>query len=490
MGDSLTSQTIRGIGWISVASILAKLMALAAQLVYARLLSPDEYGLFALASSITAVLSVLQQGGVSQILISRPKAVSRLLGPGLTASICLGTLAAALLLASTPVLVRVFGEPRLPYVLPFFAVSIVFASICSPATACIQSKMNYQRLSMIEVVNSLVKAGLGICLVVSGFGVYSLLLPVPVVAGFYAIQSWRACGEKFRISFSPRLIRAIVVAGAPTALAQLIFMTTWHGDYVIVRLFTDSTSLGIYFLAFSLSIQIFSLTSNNITRVLFAGLSQLSKEPVRQTAAFFRAARELALIAFPASFLQIVIAYPAVEIGFNENYQGIAPIIQILSFGLAFRCVGSPAGALLQAQRRFNRLLLISVVYAVLFLSAVAVCASQFGILGAAFGATAYFMFLGPVNVLFCVSSPRKCLPDVIAVFIGPAICGVIALVGALYLQFVVMAGTNAFLRGGVSGCVFLFLYAVLIRLLFPESANVLANRVQPLLRRVVRVGR
>lgn len=486
MGDTLTKRTVRGIGWTTLASISAKVVGFGSQLVFASILEPDAFGLFALASSISAAMTVLQRGGIAQVLISRPKTITRLLGAATSSSFFLGIVVSVLLLIAAPWLAVRLDEPRLTLALSLFACSVVFTSISSPAMACIQAKLRFLQLSMLEFLTSVLKAVIAIALAVNGCGAFSMIIPIPIIAAITAVAAWLCCGEKFRFELSRRKSAMILAAGLPLAIAQLILLATWHGDYIVIKCFMSTEELGIYFFAFTLATQIFALTSSNASRVLFAGLSQLAKEPERQATAFFRAARELAAFAFPISFIQILLAKPVIEILFKEEFQPMIPIIQILSLGLAFRCVGSPAGSLLQARRKFKRLLVISILYSSFFMSAVVVGTICGGIIGTAWGATLYFTLLGPVHVLVSVPSPRSSLQELWTIFSGPFFCSSVSLVTGLMVQRLMESYVHSVIIAPCCLAVFCIFYFAVANRFSPESLGLVQRRLSPLFRWIV----
>ncbi|MCA9135928.1 MAG: oligosaccharide flippase family protein [Planctomycetales bacterium] len=471
-GDSLTDKTRRSVAWTTLASVLAKVVALGAQLVFARFLAPEAYGLLALVGSIGAVLAVLQQGGLTQVLISRPRRIQSLLGVATSTSVILGSILAGAVTIASPWLAQAFDESQLIVALPCFALSIFFASAGAPAQAFLQAKFRFWEISVLEIVSAILRAVLSAVFIVLGFDELSLIIPIPIVALVNSVAGWKVAGIKPLMKFSRRSMSALIVAGMPLAAAQLVLLATWHGDYVIVQSFLDTGTLGIYFLAFNLSTQFFLLISQNASRVLFAGLSQLSLEPIRQTAAFVRAAKDLASLAFPISFLQVLLADPGVKILFKEQYHGMIPIIQILSIGLAFRCVGSPAGALLQSRRKFSRLFVLNCIYSTFFLVAVCVGTAVFGVIGTACAATSYFVLLGPVHILASVAKPGELVRETFQIFIGPTVSASIALVVAMFVQSVSASVMYDVLAAFVATVVFTIGYCVISYLAFPQNLD------------------
>ena len=477
MSENLTEKSIRSIGWTSLASIVAKAIGFVSQLVFARLLAPDAFGLFALATSIAAVLTVIQQGGIAQVLISRPRRIDRLLSYATTTSLALGAVVSALVIAMGPSMAVWFDEPRLTRVLPCFAISILFASFGSPAVAYLQARFEFRGVAILDVTSAVTRAVLSVGFALAGLGAYSLVIPVPIVSAVAAFVGWRMTGVRPTLGFSRRRAWRLFAAGVPLAAAQLVLLATWHGDYIIVQSMLDTDTLGVYFLAFTLATQFFALASVSASRVLFSGLSQLSSEPERQTKAFFKAASELAAFAFPISFLQVLLAEPAVEFLFPARFSGMAAIIAILSVGLAFRCVGSPAGALLQARRRFWRLLTINSIYSAFFLTFVYAGTRFYAELGTAYAVTCYFVLLGPVHILVSVPSVRQSVADVFRLFLGPTTCSIVALVCGWYCQSSLQSILHPVLAAVCGSVAFVAVYWLIARSLFPGVLVPLVTR-------------
>ena len=145
MSETLTQKSVRSIGWTSLSSIMAKAVAFASQLVIANLLAPDAFGLLAVASSVAAVLMVVQQGGIAQVLISRPNGIGRLLAIATVTSTALGLIVAAVVVGLAPYLAVWLEEPRLTSALPFFAGSIVFSSIVHRPQRCFKRDSIFSR---------------------------------------------------------------------------------------------------------------------------------------------------------------------------------------------------------------------------------------------------------------------------------------------------------------------------------------------------------
>src|SRR5918997_3119487 len=106
-------EALRGIPWSLLTYASARVVTVATTLVLARLLAPEDFGLFAMAVLGMELLSVFSGLWLGAALIVRPDLDRRAQGTVLTLVTGAGVLLAIVLIALSPALAAFFGEPRL-----------------------------------------------------------------------------------------------------------------------------------------------------------------------------------------------------------------------------------------------------------------------------------------------------------------------------------------------------------------------------------------
>src|SRR5205814_1655408 len=154
-------------------------------------------------------------------------------------------------------------------------------------------------------------------------------------------------------------------------LTAALGMLVTQGDYLIMGLFHEPPTVGLFYFAFNLSMQTFTLLSVNLGGVLFPALSKLEADRPRQVAAFVRAARGFASIAVPFCLLQAVLSAPGMRLVFTAKWLPAIAELQVLSLAMAMRSVSVPAVGLAAAQGRFRFNLMMAAVSAAGFLGSV-----------------------------------------------------------------------------------------------------------------------
>src|SRR6266513_206650 len=68
-GESLTARTARGMAWAYGSYVFGRLLVLVATAILARILTPSDFGLVALALTFMAFLDVVSELGLSEALV-------------------------------------------------------------------------------------------------------------------------------------------------------------------------------------------------------------------------------------------------------------------------------------------------------------------------------------------------------------------------------------------------------------------------------------
>jgi PST family polysaccharide transporter len=184
----------------------------------------------------------------------------------------------------------------------------------------------------------------------------------------------------------------IAKASALLLLAAIFNKVVFQGDYLILGAVYPEDVVGVYYMAFALSVQPIMLLANNVTGTLFPILSRIKEERERQRDAFIRAARIATLFTVPVSICMAVIAEPLINLLLDAEWRTATPILQFLALGMTLRILEGMTYALLNAQERFHTIALLALVRCIVFVG-LAVTLVHWGVEWFAIGiAIAYFI--------------------------------------------------------------------------------------------------
>src|SRR5262249_18452152 len=274
--------------------------------------------------------------------------------------------------------------------------------------------LRFRALAAVQGTGLLAGAGLSVLFAVLGFGAYSFVLPALVTAP--AVTAALLALARPPLRLAPEWGRWRGPAGAgggggALAACRIISYAILQGDYILLGLFCPAEVVGLYYFAYTFSAQAVVLLGNNVVGVLFPSLSLLREEPLRQRAAFLRAARLLMALMVPASLLLVAVAGPAVHLVFGDKWAAAVPVIQVLAAGTATRVLGALPGACLQPRGRFDLLVTSLALYGVIFF-ALAALALPWGLLAFASAVSAAFVAGPAVQWFFALGAGRGAAKD------------------------------------------------------------------------------
>lgn len=484
----LGDRAARGIAWMVFQSFGSKLISLFGQVALAWLLGRKEFGQVALAYAIFGFASVLQQSGLREILVQRYQHFRRWENAAFWMSLVGGFLSAGFMIAVAPAASAIFKSPGLLGLMAVLALTGPISALAVVPMARLQIELRFRLLSVITIICSIVTVVLNVLFAYSGFGAYSFILPLPIVAALRTLILIAADPPRVRPRLHLRRWRYLLGDSGLAVATVLCIILSTQGDYLLLGYRHGEEQVGLYFFAFTLSAQTMQLLAGNIAGVLFPTLTKLQHDPQRQCQAFTRASRLAALVGVPFCFLQAALAAPVFALLFDSKWQPSVPIFQALSLGMASLMSSIAAGSMMQAQGRFNLLFYVSLGFAIFFVSLVGVATWLGQAFAVAVAVAIYATITGPLNVYFAIRLVGGGWRQVWEIYAVPYLAAALAtglpflLVHSLVAQRLPAWGANG-IQIILIGLLAVILYLPLVRCLAPTDWRELLDRARSFLR-------
>ena len=458
--------------WILFGNINIRGINFLSQIVLARILMPEDFGLIGLAYTLTNVIGILTGFGLDDVLLTRPKTFRLWSAPAFGISVALSAVAALAMVALAPIAALLYRAPDLIGLIAVLAVGVVVGSIGTVPGMILRQRMRFGFLVGYGLANVLLVQALTIALAWRGFGAYAFVLPIPVAA---AVKSLVFCGQApVRTRGMARLRRwkPLLRRGALVFGQRLLTTAREQGDYVVLGIVASPTVVGTYMLAFRLAAQPVYALANSLNVVLLPALSTLGHDRERQTEAAIRAIRILAFTVIPFCFLQASVSAPVIRTLFGPEWADAIPLTQILGCGLAFDVIPCIACTLAIARGRFLFQFLAAAISFPAFALAIVAGAEVAGAYGVAVAVVGYFL-LTSVGYSHCALAPlRRPLAVVADLWLVPAALSAAAAGVSLAVGRAASFGPHPLVGAGVSFLCGALAYGALVSLLCPETAR------------------
>lgn len=350
------ARTLRGMAWAYGSYVGGRLLVLASTAILARLLTPEDFGVVALAITFMAILEGVADLGLGQALvIQREKVVHARANTVFVTAIGLGSALSVLLVALSPLAASFFDEPQLVGVTSALGANFLLRSIGSTHYALAQRSLDFRARTVAEFSDVVVRGTVGVVLALTGYGVWSLVLGYLTGTVARDIVIWRLV--PWRPTWRMRLadLREMIGFGSTLSAVQIVATLIANIDYLFVGRVLGASSLGLYTLGFRLPELLILNLSVVAGQVLFPAFSAVDRDALGR--AFLIALRYTLMLGLPMTAGLAILAEPFVEVLFGDQWLGAVGAMQILTVYALGVTVGIPAGAAYKATGRAGILL-------------------------------------------------------------------------------------------------------------------------------------
>jgi PST family polysaccharide transporter len=330
-GQSLGGRTKRALGWSFLNNIVGRVGSSLTAIVLARILVPEDYGVYAVALVVFAALLSVNELGVSLAIVRWPGSVERIAPTVVSLSLAFSLILYCGCFITAPAICSALNAPEATGVLRLLTAGVLIdAATAVPAALMVREFMQGRRL-IVDSVGFAVVSGVSIGLALNGAGAWSLAWGAILgnVANAVLILLWAPA--RYWPGFRRDVARELLAFGLPLAAASVLLFAMLNLDYVVVGHWLGPVQLGFYLLAFNLSAWPVNLFSAPVRRVSLAAFSRLQDDPARAGDGFVRASALLLAAALPASFLLSVFAVQLVGFVYGDKWLPAAQALPALA---------------------------------------------------------------------------------------------------------------------------------------------------------------
>ncbi|MFA5044471.1 MAG: lipopolysaccharide biosynthesis protein [Paludibacter sp.] len=385
MGDNLKQKTLDALTWTTVDRFGQQSVQFIIGLILARLLSPDDYGLFGLVTIFAALSFVLIESGFGQALIRKKDANDTDFNSVFYFNIFVSALLYFILYFSTPAIANFFKQPQLIYIGRVIFISILFnAFYLVPFTKMVKV-MNFKTVAKVNLSATILSGSCGVVLAFMHFGVWALVTQQVSFHFFRMIAYYNFVRWRPKRIFSFSVIRefwsfSIHILG--TSLLNVVFNNIY---ILILGKFYQKKEVGYYTYANKLS-ETFNFTFQQILLgSTFSMFSQIQDDDERFKRVFREFSKKISIITLPVMTVLIAVAYPFIIVLLTNKWAASVPYFQLLCMASLFNPFYSLNMSALNARGNSRGTFIIETIKKSLILLSVFVC-FHFGIISLLWG--------------------------------------------------------------------------------------------------------
>ena len=344
-----------------------RLIGLVSTLILARILTPEDFGIIAMASVLVGLVDVLLDLGVNMALIQNANADDEDYHTAWTIRLIQSAAVGAIIFALAPLAADYYRDPRVADVTRLMAVGMLVGGFENIGVVCFQKSMAFGQDFRFFFIRRLAGFVVTIALAVTLESYWAM--PLGALAGRFTGVVLSYVMHPFRPHFSLSRVRHLWSFSQWALIRSIGVYFDTQFDRLLVGRISGASTMGAYTLATEIAQMPSTELLQPLGRVLFPAFVATKHDPARLREAYLVALAVQALLAIPAGVGLACVADRAVMIMLGAQWESAIPFVQTLALVFALAALSHAAGYLLITIGKIRTLSLFVWVQNIVFLS-------------------------------------------------------------------------------------------------------------------------
>jgi lipopolysaccharide exporter len=326
---SLAVRMVKGAGWMVAWRMVTRLLGIVSTIILVRLLVPADFGLFALATSISQSLESLVAVGVIEALIREPEPDREMYDTGFTMNLLRSLFVSLCLAAGASSAAAIFGDPRLTLMLLALAGLSLIGAFENIGIVEFRRHLTFDKEFLLAALPRIAGILTTIAFAVTFRNYWALLAGIAMVRVMRLILTYWL--HPYRPGITLRAWRRIIGFSFWTWIGSIGVMIQDRMDPLVIGRALGATQVGMY----AVGNEIGNLASTELVEPLaaamFAGFSAGRREGADIGAGLYKSVSVTLMITLPIGVGISLVAAPLISLLFGTRWLEAVPIVQVFA---------------------------------------------------------------------------------------------------------------------------------------------------------------
>lgn len=352
----LSQRVVSGTVWMLSQTVLSQVVNLSVQLILARLLLKEDFGIYGLAMTVYSLSQTLHQSGIQDVLVQRPHKFNLWAPYGLLLSLIAGVLALVLTIVMAPFAASLYSvEDSSTFIglICLMALNFPISAAGCVARAKLHIDMRFRAIAGVAATRFTLDGMFKLLFVWMGFGVLSFGLATVLAAGLTLVlifllepPIWPAFTQLSRMKY-------LIGNGLQLMVSSILSWVSDEADCILLGLMTSPAIVGPYFVGTRIARQAVALLSQQGARAIYPAIAHLGQCSARQTSAFIRSCRLIVILLTPVCLIMAISSECIVQLAFEPEWFEMHHVVTAMALTGIFRLSLWPTIMFLQAQGKY-----------------------------------------------------------------------------------------------------------------------------------------
>jgi len=327
----LKNQAISGMVWTFAQQGSIQIINFGVQIILARLLMPEDFGLIAMLMVFINIGQMLMDGGMTSSLIRTKRPDQLDYSTVFVTNIIVSLVIYILIFSLAPVIGRFYNQEILKEILRVYALSFVIRSFVAVHITKLTKEMNFKTQLKLSIPSTIVGAVVGVSMAYMGYGVWSLVWLNLVQIIMMTLQNWIFIKWRPSLVFNKRRFRYHFNFGYRMTLSGLLDTIYTDAYRIVIGKFFSPTMVGFYNQAETMRLFPVRQLKTALGKVTYPMFSNLKNDEQLKNA-YKKTLKLVFFIVVPMMMTLIVTGKEFFVVLFGEKWLPAVPYFQILAF--------------------------------------------------------------------------------------------------------------------------------------------------------------
>lgn len=377
---SIGLKTAIGAAWILSWRALSRVLGVISIVVLSRLLTPDAFGLVAIATSIVGALDAFSVLGWQDAVIRSQHYRRELLNTAFTISVARGLVMGLLVAGAAPFVAVFFSDDRLESILYLLAVLTILEGFENVGPVEFRRDLQFDREFVQFAIPRALTFVVTICSALYLQSYWALVIGIAVGRIVKFVVTYTMHPYRPRPSLSA--MNELLGFSLWTWATSIMLFARDRGPAFIIGRALGADAVGRFTMGQEIALLPISELVHPMSRALFAGVSSAHRAGQELADVFCRAIGVMAIIILPAAIGISAVAHFIVPIALGPSWQDVTPIIQWLGIAAPFSILSTVCGTCLIAVARLKGNFLLNALAALFMVTFAIAVVNDHGMMG------------------------------------------------------------------------------------------------------------
>lgn len=336
---NVKDKAVKGGMFLAFSNLLSQISSILLNFILAKLLIPEDFGLFALSNASIGFIASITSIGFGSAIIQKQDATKVQISTLYLINFITSAVTFALVYFSAGYYERFYDANGLAKIIQYSSFSILITPFFITHFKLFEKDLKLNLVSKIVIYSTLLSTLATVAAAYAGWGVYALVVQTVSINLFKLVFTFIYSKYKVGYGFDLKSSLGLIWYAVKYKTGQAIQYFERNVDYLILGKVFNTVVLGYYSFAYNIMYLPVKRISDIFRDILFPTFSKIKDDKPKILQGYFKSVNLVMMVSFP---LMLIVSFNTdllLRFAFGEKWIGASSIVSILAIGGAFQSI-------------------------------------------------------------------------------------------------------------------------------------------------------